>query len=148
MKKPSRRFLKITAIVMVAWIGLAVILGVSGIGQGFDTNPFSIRIVNDTSATVIVHSHFGAAYGTVDESANGMTITLLPALGFDDTVIANEGVEQDRVTNLSGKTLGCLPFQFSENTPSTLTVNVTKMVPCKKWTEWQTSKKDWPDPKY
>jgi hypothetical protein len=122
-----------------------MLFGVLGIGQGFDTNPFQVRIFNNTSSTVIVHSHFGAAHGTRDDSANGMTVTLQSAHAFDDTVIANEGVEQDRVSDRAGKTMGCLPFQFSENTPATITVKITEMVPCKSWVIGQSSKEDWPN---
>ena len=34
------------------------------------------------------------------------------------------------VTIQSGRTLGCLPFQFSKATPASLTVDVSRMVPC------------------
>lgn len=117
----------------------------SGLTLGANDDPFTVTIRNDTSQTVTDYGYFV----TVPRTSNGGGATVLkPGHSFDESEFANEGVDQDRITSLGGKVLGCLPFQFSENPPEPFEVNVTEMVPCKNWRDEAQSKTDWPDPKY
>jgi hypothetical protein len=86
--------------------------------------------------------------GPPNTSDNGQVIVLGPGRSFAESEFANEGVDPDRITSPSGKTLGCLPFQFSENAPTPVVVNVTQMVICKHWALESNLPKDWPNPSY
>lgn len=97
---------------------------------------------------IVDHSFFGAVYGTSNTSDDGQVITLKPGHSFVENEFANEGVDPDRVTSLSGKTLGCFPFQFTENAPAPVVVKVTQMVMCRDWIPESNQPKDWPNPSY
>lgn len=125
---------------------VALILTISACGANDD--PFSVEVVNDTTQTVVAHPFFGAAYGAKDSSDNGQVVTVTPGQSFPESMVANLGTDPDRLTTLSGKTLGCLPFQFSENPPTQVTVKVTQMVKCRNWGYEKTYPKDWPDTQF
>ncbi len=151
---PEPCFCRILAVVKrLKWTGTitaAALIGAAILLQGCGANddPFTVTIKNDTSAAIVDHSFFGAAYGTPGTSHNGQVITLTPGRSFAETEFANEGVDPDRVTSLSGKTLGCFPFQFSENAPTSVVVKVTQMVRCKNWVPESNLPRDWPNPNY
>jgi hypothetical protein len=109
---------------------------------GFEDVSFNVTVTNNTSRTVVDHAFFITQPGT---SNGGGTVVLKPGHSFDDPEFANEGVDPDRITNLAGKTLGCFPFQFSEDV-SGLRVKLTEMVPCKHWVPESNQPKDWPNP--
>jgi hypothetical protein len=108
---------------------------------GANDDPFTVT--NNTSHTVIDHSFFTPIPGT---SNGGDPVVLKPGRSFDEPEDANEGTDPDRITSLSGKTLGCLPFQFSENAPKPLDVKITQMVRCRHWGYEVNMPKDWPNP--
>ena len=113
---------------------------------GANDNPFTVSIRNDTTQTVVDHGYFVTKRGTSD---GGGAVILKPGQSFVESEFANEGVDQDRITTLSGTRLGCLPFQFSNNPPVTIRVKVTEMVRCHNWgIPPGNSKYDWPDRKY
>jgi hypothetical protein len=123
-----------------------VSLVLSGCTLGADDDPFNVKIVNNTSDTVVDHGWFVTKPGTSD---GGGPVVLKPGKSFAESEFANEGVDQDKISTPSGKTLGCLPFQFSENPPLTIRVEVTEMVQCHNWGNPPgNSKYDWPDRKY
>ena len=103
-----------------------------------------MTIRNNTSQIVIDYGYFVTVPGT---SNGGGAVVLRPGQSFGESEFANEGVDQDRITSVGGRTLGCLPFQFSENPPVPFEVDVTEMVPCRNWGDSE-SKVDWPDAKY
>jgi len=112
---------------------------------GANDNPFTVTITNNTGQTVVDHGFFVAQPGT---SNGGGAVVLKPGQSFGEPEFANEGVDPDRITTLAGQTLGCFPFQFSENAPTPLVVNVSQMVPCKKWVPESTQPHDWPNLNY
>jgi hypothetical protein len=114
---------------------------------GFQDVPFTVTIANDTRETIIDHSFFGTNYGTKGVSGKyGQTVVVPPGQSFRESEYYNEGVDFDRITTASGTTLGCLPFQFSKQPPKTLTVRVTQMIPCQRWSQYGSDRQDWPDP--
>jgi hypothetical protein len=118
-----------------------------GVGLGANDDPFQVKILNDTSQMVIDHGYFVTLPGTSD---GGGPVTLPPGRSFEEPEFANEGVDQDRITTLGNKTLGCLPFQFSKNPPIVLVVKISEMVRCRTINPitGAESKTDWPDPKF
>lgn len=131
---------------MLTFIGLALVaLLLAGCTVGANDDPFSVKIVNDTPHTVVDHAWFVNRPGTSD---GGGPVVLEPGHFFDESEFANEGVGQDRISTPTGKTLGCLPFQFSENPPTTIIVHIAEMKPCGKWGDFKQSKHDWPDPNF
>jgi hypothetical protein len=133
------------ATLAVAVLALLVLLLSS---CGAEDVPFTVTVSNDTSHTIIDHVFFTVNYGTKDASSNGRIVTVLPGHSFGEGEYSNEGVDPDRITNLSGKTLGCFPFQFSETPPKPLVVKVTQLVPCRHWALESNLPKDWPNPNY
>ena len=129
-----------------ALILLTVLL--QGCTGGFDDDVFDVTITNNTGSSIVDHTFFGAACGVKDVSPNGQVITVSPGETFAVAEFANEGTDPDRITTLSGRTLGCLPFQFSENPPVQPVVKVTQMVPCRHYGYEVTYPRDWPNPKY
>jgi hypothetical protein len=123
----------------------ALLLSACGIGANPDS--FTVMVTNNTSRTIVDHTFFGAAYGTPDVSRNDLVITAKPGHSYGVTEDANQGTDPDRITSLSGKTLGCLPFQFSENDDS-LEVKITQMVRCRDWGYKVNMPRDWPNPNY
>jgi hypothetical protein len=113
---------------------------------GFEDYPFTVTIQNDTARTVVDHSFFGVNYGTKGASSNLLVVRVPPGHSFGEAEFENEGVDFDRITTLSGETLGCLPFQFSNQPPKPLTVEITQMVKCQRWSQYGSNRKDWPDP--
>jgi hypothetical protein len=112
---------------------------------GANDDPFNVTIKNNTSQTVVDHGYFVTRPGTSD---GGGAVVLKPGQSFGEPEFANEGVGQDKISTLSGKTLGCLPFQFSENELG-LRVNVTEMVRCHSWGNPPgNSNHDWPNRNY
>jgi hypothetical protein len=120
-------------------------LSLQACSLGANDDPFSVTVTNNTSHTVIDHSFFTTIPGTVN---GGDPIVLQPGHSFGESEFAGEGTDPDRITSLSGKTLGCLPFQFSENAPTKIDVRVTQMVRCRHWGNEVESPKDWPNPSY
>jgi hypothetical protein len=110
----------------------------SACGLGAEDIPFNVKITNDTSHTVV---------DWADEYAN-YSVVLTPGHSFLESEYTNEGVRPDRIELVSGQTLGCLPFQFTNTPPTTLDVRVSQMVPCKGWVVGSTTRQDWPDPKF
>ena len=96
-----------------------------GLG-GFEDVPFTITVTNNTSRTVVDHEFFMTKPGTVN---GGGAVVFKPGHSYSESEFANEGVDPDRLTTLSGKTLGCFPFQFSQDDPG-LRVKVSQMVRC------------------
>jgi hypothetical protein len=121
---------------------------VSGCGIGANDDPFNVTIMNDTASTIVDHTFFDAARGDQHVSGNDQTIAAGPGASFGVTEFANLGTDPDRITTFSGRTLGCLPFQFSEDPPVQPVVKVTQMVPCRHWGNEVESPRDWPDPNY
>jgi hypothetical protein len=119
-----------TRVVLVVFVLLIGSFLITACGANDD--PFTVTITNDTSQTIVDHTFFSAAYGT-PASHNGTVIVVKPGRSAGVTEVANLGTDPDRITSLSGVTLGCLPFQFSENPPTTLDVKVTQMVHCRHW---------------
>ena len=121
-------------VALVLAVGAVGIIGfaaaAAGISIGANDDPFTVTIRNNTSQTVIDYGYFVTMPGT---SNGGGAVVLGPGQSFGESEFANEGVDQDRITSVGGKTLGCLPFQFSENPPVPFEVNVTEMVPCRNW---------------
>lgn len=113
-----------------------------GLG-GFEDVPFTITVTDDTSQTVVDHEFFMTKPGTVD---GGGAVVFKPGHSYSEGEFSNEGVDPDKLTTLSGKTLGCFPFQFSQDDPG-LRVKVSQMVPCKHWVPESNLPRDWPDPK-
>lgn len=129
-----------------------VLLGVSFLASalllqacGANDDPFTVTITNNTDHTVVDDSFFLPKPGT---TVSGDPVLLKPGHSFGETEFANEGVDPDRITTPSGKTLGCFPFQFSENAPTPLVVKVSQMVPCKRWVPESNLPRDWPNPNY
>jgi hypothetical protein len=122
----------------VVALGLLCGLSLQGCGLGAEDVPFNVRVINDTSHTVVDQT---------DEDASDST-TLKAGQSFLDSEFTNEGVRPDRITSLSGATLGCLPFQFTNTPPATLVVKISQMVPCRHWAVGSNIRRDWPDPKY
>jgi hypothetical protein len=117
-----------------------------GCSIGAYDDPFTVTIVNDTHQTVVDHAWFVGMPGT---SNGGGPVVLKPGGSFGESEFANEGVDQDRITTLSRKTLDCLPFQFSENPPVAIRVMLTQMLPCQNWGNPPGNTKfDWPDRNY
>ncbi len=143
-----KRHRRVLIVLGVVALGLAVVASISGIGIGANDDPFTVTITNNTPHPIVDHSSFGAAYGTKDAFDGGMIIVLKPGQSFQDAEFANEGVHPDRITSVGGKTIGCLPFQFSENVPKPLVVKVTERVPCRHWIPGSNLPKDWPDANY
>jgi hypothetical protein len=108
-------------------------------------DPFTVTVVNNTSERVIDYAFFVTIPGT---SNGGGAVLLQPGESFADPEFANLGTDPDRITTVGGKVLGCLPFQFSENPPKDVTVNITEMVRCKHWAYEANSPRDWPNPDY
>ena len=105
---------------------------------GANDDPFKVKIINDTGQTVVDHGYF-----------EGQPEVLKPGRSVDEDEFANEGVGQDRITSATGRTLGCLPFQFSENPPVEVRVKLTEMVPCRNWGNPSgNSRYDWPNRSY
>lgn len=120
----------------------AVVLGACGAND----NPFTVTIVNDTSQTVLDHGYFVTQPGT---SHGGGVVSLKPGHSFGEGEFANEGVDSDRITSLDGKTLGCLPFKFSQNPPVPVVVKISEMVPCDdSGGSSAVGGHDWPSSKY
>jgi hypothetical protein len=140
-KVGKMRVALIVAVAAVAMIAFAA--SAAGISLGANDDPFTVTIRNNTSQTVVDHGYFVTVPGT---SNGGGAVVLRSGQSFGEPEFANEGVDPDRITSLGGTTIGCLPFQFSENAPKPLVVKVTEMVPCRQWPEY--SKEDWPDPDY
>jgi hypothetical protein len=115
---------------------------------GAEDVPFTVTVTNNTPNTIVDHTFFGAPFGTKGRSRNFMEVTLPPGRSFGDSEFYNEGVDFDRITTLSGQTLGCLPFKFSEEPPTTLDVKVTQAIQCRHWSKYGSNRKDWPNPKY
>jgi hypothetical protein len=123
-------------LVVGALVPLAIFLqGCSGGLGGFEDVPFNVTVTNDTAHDVVAHPSF----------ENG-PVLLKPGHSFSEIQESNEGVNPDRITSVGGTTLGCLPFQFSQNV-SNLRVRVTQMVPCKHWGFQENLPRDWPNPK-
>ena len=140
---------RVAVVVLVSLVTVPALAGLavaSGLHLGAEDVPFNVTVTNNTSRAIVDHSFFGADYGTRGTSDNDQVVVLKPGHSFGEAQYPNEGVDPDRITSLNGKTLGCLPFQFSEFPPKSLDVKVTEMVPCRHWPEL--SKEDWPDPKY
>ena len=128
--------LRRSPISVLALLVLASLL-LNACGVGAEDIPFNIKITNDTSQTVV---------DWADEYAN-YSVVLPPGHSFLESEYTNEGVRPDRIKSVSGQTLGCLPFQFTDTPPSTLEVGISQMVPCKRWGVGSTTREDWPDPK-
>jgi hypothetical protein len=134
----------------VHWVslGLIALVGIAfplqGCTLGANDVSFTVTIQNNTSHTVVDHGYFVTKPGT---SNGDGAVVLKPGQSFGEPEFANEGVDQDRISTPSGKTLGCLPFQFSENPAIAIRVMITEMVRCHDWGNTN-SKYDWPDPKY
>jgi len=122
---------------------LALLL--TGCGIGANDDPFPVLMTNNTHQTLVDIAWFVTTPGT---SNGGGQVVLKPGQSFAEEETANLGVSQDRITTLAGKTLGCLPFQFSENPPVEITVDLTEKVPCGHWGDGKQSKHDWPYRKY
>src|ERR1700677_313894 len=120
------RLSHVFSLVLILFL-VAIIL--QGCGLGAEDVPFTITITNDTSNTIVDHTFFS----TVPSSRGVGAVVLKPGHSFKEAEYANEGVDPDRITSLSGKTLGCFPFQFSRSTPQPFDVKVTQMVPCRRW---------------
>jgi hypothetical protein len=120
----------------------------SSCSLGAEDVPFTVTVVNDTPRTVVDHVFFGANAGTKDASSNGQTVKVAPGQSFGEAEYSNLGVDPDRITDLGGETLGCLPLKFSENPPKSVSVKVTQMVQCKHWAYESDSPKDWPNSNY
>jgi hypothetical protein len=118
-----------------------VAVSLEGCGLGSEDVPFTVTITNDTPNTIVDHSYFS----TVHSSRGVGAVVLRPGRSFKEPEYANEGVDRDRITSLSGKTLGCFPFQFSRNAPQPFYVKVTQMVPCR---PSKHLRDDWPSVKY
>lgn len=114
-----------------------------GCTLGAEDVSFTITVTNNTHQTVIDHEFFMTKPGTVD---GGGPVVFKPGHSYSESEFSNEGVDPDRLTTLSGKTLGCFPFQFSQDDPG-LRVKVSQMVPCKRWVPESNLPADWPDPK-
>jgi hypothetical protein len=112
---------------------------------GANDDPFTVTVTNNTFHTVVDHSFFTTIPGTVN---GGDPVVLKPGRSFEESEFANEGTDPDRITSLSGRTLGCLPFQFSENAPTPINVNITQMVRCLRWGFEVNMPRDWPNPNY
>jgi len=109
---------------------------VEGCGLGAEDVWFNVKVADNTPHAVLDQEYFGSP------------TMLKPGDSLLDHEYANEGVMPDRITSLSGQTLGCLPFQFTNTPPGTLEVKISQMVPCRHWAQGSTSLHDWPNPKY
>jgi hypothetical protein len=110
----------------------------SACGLGAEDVPFNVKITNNTSHMVVDWADEYTKY----------SVALMPGRSFLESEYTNEGVRPDRIASVSGRTLGCLPFQFTDTPPTTLEVEISQMVPCKHWAIGSTIRRDWPDPKY
>jgi hypothetical protein len=129
---------------VVLIVGLSLLLEACGALDVW----FPATIVNDTSQPVLVHTVFGSVYGTKGRTPkHPLVVALKPGDSFQAHEYSNEGVDPDRVTNLAGRTLGCLPFQFHKTPPTPVSVGISQMVPCRDWVRRSTMPHDWPDPK-
>ena len=120
----------------------------SSCSLGAEDVPFTVTVVNDTPHTVVDHVFFGVNAGTKDASSSGQVVRVAPGHSFGESEYSGLGVDPDRITDLGGETLGCLPFKFSEDPPRSVSVEVTQMVQCKHWAYESDSPKDWPNPNY
>ncbi len=117
-------------------LALSLVLGlfVQGCGLGAEDVPFNVKVTNNTLRAVVDDQ---------DETA-GQSVVLEPGQSRVDSEYTNEGVRPDRVTSISGKTLGCLPFQFTRAPPGTLEVKISQMVRCRRWAPGEQVSRDWP----
>lgn len=115
---------------------------------GAEDVPFTVTVVNDTPHTVVDHVFFSVNHGTKEVSSNGQIVTVPPGHSFGEAEYSDEGVDPDRITDLGDETLGCLPLKFSENPPKPVSVEITQMVKYHHWSQYGSTRKDWPNPNY
>jgi hypothetical protein len=129
------------ALALAALTSLALFLCSCTLGA--EDVPFTITVTNNTPQTVVDHEFFMTKPGTVN---GGGAVVFKPGHSYSESEFSNEGVDPDKLTTLSGKTLGCFPFQFSQDDPG-LRVKLSQMVPCKHWVPESHLPAGWPDPK-
>lgn len=57
-------------------------------------------------------------------------VVLRPGQSTNDNESPDGVQEPDRITSLSGKVLGCLPFRFANVPSAQVAVKISQMVPC------------------
>lgn len=138
---------RVTAILFVAVVVLIAPL-LSSCTLGAEDVPFTVTVVNDTPDTVVDHVFFSANAETKDASSNGKIVKVATGHSFGEAEYPDLGVDPDRLTDVGGETLGCLPFKFSHKPPTPVSVEVTQMVMCHHWSQYGSVRKDWPNRNY
>lgn len=104
--------------------GSALLLQACGSDPG---DPFSVNVRNNTTQAVVLRACNGYSPGC---KSFAYEATINPE-SSRSTVQEFDGTSRPiMVTTSQGAILGCLPFKFSKQPSSKLTVEVTRMVPC------------------
>jgi hypothetical protein len=93
-------------------------------GCGAEDAGFSLKLVNNSSTTVVVKPCVDACTSYV------ASIMLNPGQGLETAQDPDGILRPIQVDSVSGVRLGCLPFRFSRIPPKNVDVYVSQIVPC------------------
>jgi hypothetical protein len=111
----------------LAAVGLVALL--AGTGCVANDTLFDFNVTNNMGFAVIIRQ-CGNASCTNTSPPYSSPITLKNGQSYPDAGDPDGVLRAEKVFSLSGKTLGCLPFRFSDTPPATFAVRISQMVPC------------------
>jgi hypothetical protein len=102
-------------------IAVQIILASCGRGGG----PFNFGLYNNLHETVVLKT----CSNTKCTSTFNAT-TFVPGQRAQDVGVPDGAPRAEALFSLSGRELGCLPFQFSTTPPGNLQVYLSELIPC------------------